>query len=85
MAFTKVRQDLMSTNFPSIWVEANETGQKLVIICGFYRVWTIDGIKSTAEQLKNLEMLNQQITKGTEQAKKCDHAGRCKPLQPQME
>ena len=42
------------------------TGQKPIVIGGFYRVWTNDGKKTTAEQLSSIEILNQQIIKGTE-------------------
>ena len=44
------------------------TGQKPIVIGGFYRVWTNDGKKTTAEQLSSIEILNQQIIKGTEKA-----------------
>ena len=69
MEKTKVRKDLMSNSFPSIWLETNETGQNPIIICGIYRVWTKDGIKSMEEQLKSMEVLNLQIVKGTEKVK----------------
>ena len=31
-----VRQDLMSTDFPSIWLEVNETNKQTVLLSGFY-------------------------------------------------
>ena len=69
MEKTKVRKDIMSTNFPSIWLETNETGQKPIVICGCYRVWTNDGTKTMEEQIKNLEILNQQIVNSSDNAK----------------
>ena len=42
----KVRRDLMSENFPSIWVEVSERFNKSTIIAGFYREWSHSGVKS---------------------------------------
>ena len=43
----KIRSDLMSENFPSIWVEVSERFNKSTIIAGFYREWSHNGVKST--------------------------------------
>ena len=37
---TKVRDDLMTKEFPSIWLEVTRRKQKNLLICGFYREWT---------------------------------------------
>ena len=43
----KVRLDLMSKEFSSIWIETNEMGNKKTqMFAGFYRVWTHDGKKA---------------------------------------
>jgi len=34
---TKVRNDLMTKEFPSIWLEVTRSKQKNLLICGFYR------------------------------------------------
>ena len=61
----KVREDLMSEKFPSIWIEA----EKGLLVCGFYREWTRNGIKSEEEQLRNLETLKGQMERATEERK----------------
>ncbi len=36
---TKIREGLMSTKVPSIWIEINREHHKFFLICGFYREW----------------------------------------------
>jgi hypothetical protein len=38
--YTKIREDLMSTEFPTIWLEIIRTNYKNLLVCGFYREWT---------------------------------------------
>ena len=52
MKVTKIRSDIMNTKFPAIWLEVNEAGQKPIIIGGFYRGWTVDGIKCMCSELR---------------------------------
>ena len=60
----KVRLDLMSVEFPSIWLEyQTEPGKKPIIISGFYRVWTKDGDKSSGCQEESIEVFTEQIDK----------------------
>ena len=44
LPFIKIRRDLMSEDFPSIWLEfQSDNKKKSTLISGFYRVWTIYG------------------------------------------
>ena len=56
-----VRQDLMSTDFPSIWLEVNETNKQTVLLSGFYCEWNHKGNKSEASQVKCFEEFSNQI------------------------
>ena len=49
---TQVRNDLMSDEFPSIYCEETRTNEKNVLICGFYREWSLEGIRSAEAQRK---------------------------------
>ena len=40
----KVRTDLMSPEFPSIWCEIVREKEKNFLVCGFYREWSHEGI-----------------------------------------
>ena len=62
---TNIREDLMSTNFPSIWIEINREHQKNLLICGFYREWNRDGLKNETDQLNRLKHFSEQIQKAT--------------------
>ena len=47
----KLRQDLMSNDFPSIWLELNNEKHKSLLIAGFYRQWSHENLsKAEAEQ-----------------------------------
>ena len=39
----------MTANFPSIWMEYNTPRDNKIIIGGFYREWTHNGVKSVEE------------------------------------
>ena len=46
--YIKIRTDLMSKEFPSIWIEYKaDQNKKSLLMAGFYRVWTKDGEKLT--------------------------------------
>ena len=53
----KIREDLMSPSFPSIWIEEDIDNGKNLIIGGFYREWSTDGTVSTVNQTKAIEPL----------------------------
>ena len=43
----KTRPDLMDPKFPSIWCEEVREHEKNLLICGFYREWSHEGLKSS--------------------------------------
>ena len=53
----------MSEDIPSIWLEYKEQDQTKIAIGAFYREWTHNGVKSEAEQIKNVGIFCQQIEK----------------------
>jgi hypothetical protein len=65
----KIREDLMSTEFPSIWIEVRKKNEKGILIGGFYREWTHKGNKSEEDQLRNIEILTEQIERATNENK----------------
>ena len=42
----RLREDLMSTEFPSIWLELMNERESNLIIGGYYREWAFAGDKS---------------------------------------
>ena len=60
-ANTIVRNDLMSDNFPSIWVEINSKTQNPTIIAGFYREWTHNKENSIESQISRISEFASQI------------------------
>ena len=57
----QVREDLMSNEFPSIWCEEKRENGKNVLICGFYREWSSEGIRSAEAQRKSVSLFTKQI------------------------
>ena len=58
----KVRQDLMSKTFPSIWLEVFDKYKQSTIVGGFYRQWAEKGERlSVPEQVHQIEEFCQQI------------------------
>ena len=43
----KIREDLMSDGFPSVWLEVQDREKSGTIIGGFYRQWSNKGERST--------------------------------------
>ena len=65
--YIKIMTDLMSCDFPSIWLEYNSDSRtKPIRIAGFYRVWTQDGSKNTECQLSAIKIFNSQLEKASE-------------------
>ena len=60
-----VLDKIMDEVVPSIWLEFIDTNQRKTAICGFYREWTHEGTKSVEEQVKNMELFNNQIEKAS--------------------
>jgi len=65
----KIRDDLMVTEFPSIWLEVTNSKQNNLLICGFYQEWTKDGKKSENEQSTRLKILINQMEQATKEKK----------------
>ena len=57
----KVRKDLMSVDFPSIWIEVTDNYNKQIIIAGFYRQWTHENLSKDEALQKGIEILIDQI------------------------
>ena len=64
------RKDLMSPDFPSIWMEAKIENKKSILIGGFYREWTQVGSRTDHEQCRILETLTDQMTKANTEGKR---------------
>ena len=65
----KIREDLMSSNFPSIWIEEEIENGKNIIIGGFYREWSIDGTISSENQTKAIKIFATQMEAATKENK----------------
>jgi len=76
---TKVKTDLMTKEFPSIWLEITRSKHKNLLIWGFYQEWTRNGINSENEQLVRLKILINQMEQATNK-KNCHTAWRCKSV-----
>lgn len=61
----KVRTDLMSEDFPSIWLELEREKRKKLIIGGFYREWRKDNDSSQEAQLDRIKILTKQMAEAT--------------------
>ena len=57
----KLREDLMSNSFPSIWLETTNEQNQSRLICGFYREWSNEGLLSTEAQVAAIKILTNQI------------------------
>ena len=56
MQYFNIRKDILSDQFPSIWLEITHTNDELLMIAGFYREWTQAKDKSTDGQMTRLEV-----------------------------
>ena len=61
----KVREDLMSNEFPSIWLEVKQNTGKNLLVCGYYREWSKNGKKTEKEQVESIKVLIEQMEKAT--------------------
>ena len=71
MNSSEIRLDLMSPDFPSIWVEKKNEGKKSIVIGGFYREWNHNGKKSVSSQIKGMRIFAKQIERAVEDGKPC--------------
>ena len=51
----KVRYDLMSKSFPSIWLETQDKHKAKSLIGGYYRQWSTNGKLTVPEQVTQIE------------------------------
>ena len=61
MPYIKERKELMTSQFPSIWLELERSNEKNLIIGGFYREWTRNLDNTMPTQLMNLKKFTEQI------------------------
>ena len=57
----EIREDLMSWDFPSIWVEICKENKKPVFVAGIYREWTQNGDKTEEGQIKRIKIFSNQM------------------------
>ena len=57
----KIRRDLMSNTFPSIWLELNNQIQKNILIAGFYRQWSSETCNKAEAELQGMDIFTDQI------------------------
>ena len=60
----KVRDDLMSVSFPSIWLEIQDKNKSSTLLGGFYRQWSCNGIRSKKLQVEEMQIFCEQINAG---------------------
>ena len=60
----------MSKHFPSIWLEQKQNHSQNILICGFYREWTNDGLLNVEEQLEAISILTKQFEQADAENKK---------------
>ena len=51
----------MTDKFPSIWVEVQNNSENDILICGYYREWSNDGLLNSEEQLSAIKELTRQM------------------------
>ena len=56
-----IREDLMTCDFPSIWLEIKEENCKPTVLAGFYREWTQNGDNTEVAQVERIEKFCNQI------------------------
>ena len=69
LSSTKTREDLMSVDFPSIWMEVKQSVGKNVLVCGYYREWSKNGRKTEKEQLTSIKVLTEQMERASKENK----------------
>ena len=64
-----IRMDLASTDFPSLWVEIENTAGRNFICGGFYREWTPGGERTTTAQIEAIKCFTYQIERAAAENK----------------
>ena len=65
----KLRNDLMSDEFPSIWIEINNVPHKSLLISGFYRQWTHETLPKDEAEQNGITILTNQMELATSEKK----------------
>ena len=66
----KLREDLMSKSFPSIWLEAEDKYRSKSLFGGFYRQWSSNGKLAVPEQISQIELFVDQINEAANSSSK---------------
>ena len=66
----KFRSDLKCKTFPIIWLELKQQHKRNILVCGFYREWSNDGLLNVEDQLKAIKELTTQIEAADNEEKK---------------
>ena len=61
----KIRNDLMSNVFPSIWIELINTIKKNTLIAGFYRQWSSEFCKKEEAEQIGMNIFTDQLEKAS--------------------
>ena len=64
-----IRMDLSSVDFPSLWVEIENTFGKNIICGGFYREWAPGGISTVDSQVQAIGIFTKQIERAANENK----------------
>ena len=64
-----IRNDLTSTEFPSLWLEIENAASKNIICGGFYREWAPGGLRTTPAQIEAILCFTNQIERATHENK----------------
>ena len=70
MDCVKVKTELMSEEFPSIWIELSDQHSKKLLIGGFYKELTRDGRGNEEDQITRMKVFTEQIEAASKIAKK---------------
>ena len=71
----KLRPDLIENAFPSIWLELKQNHKQNILIGGFYREWSNEGLLSLDKQLEAIKLFTKQIETADNEHKKINVVG----------
>ena len=60
----------MSKKFPSIWLELKQNHKQNILLSGFYREWSNEGLLNVDEQLEAIKIFTKQIEKAASEQKR---------------
>jgi hypothetical protein len=65
----KIRRDLMSGDFPSIWLELSNGIHKSLLIAGFYRQWSHENLSKAEAEQNGVTIITNQIEAASNEKK----------------